>query len=81
MCRGETGTTNGRREMSEKIKTRLMQMRVGCVAVLWDLLVYRVAQDAFIIGDKSIQVDGNAVCLEDGLFGIRCWLATSDNLG
>lgn len=51
--------------MTTKITSRLNALSVGCVATLWDLMVYRLSEDRWIVGRNSIRLTDTALCLSD----------------
>lgn len=42
--------------VSAKVTRRLQTMGVGNVSTLWDLLVYRVSQDRWVVGHQTVNV-------------------------
>lgn len=53
--------------INQKIETRLTALTVGCVATLWDLLVWRVSETAWVVGHNSIRLTDDALSLADAV--------------
>ena len=53
--------------LSDKIKVRLLTMTAGCVATLWDLLVYRVNESKWIIGHNSLKMSDPLLNIDDAV--------------
>ena len=53
--------------LNEKIKARLLAMSAGCVATLWDLLVYRVNESKWIIGHNSLKMSDPLLSIDDAV--------------
>ena len=50
--------------MQAKIEAKLQQLSVGCVTTLWDLLVWRLSADRWVVGHNSIRLSDEGLTLE-----------------
>ena len=53
--------------MKDRIQNRLETLSVGCVATLWDLLVYRVSQTRWIVGHNSFNMSDASLTIDDAV--------------